>query len=349
MTIIHEIVHTTQPNHDYNKFGRELQDVIGIFFASPRADLYAGLLRSTFKKHSQTYNTLIKEYGKSTTKNLSKSFEGQEDKTDPSQINDGSRINSEKRGENGFRNDTGSETSSELSKKDKLGDVIASKLSKNKKIINVPASETQNKKEGLDFIFESNPNLAKVGTQEQYSAWINYLITQGKFKGTQATEILSHGTDQKFETFDKSKRGTATGVGNFKDEEKTPLDSMNAFFFSTDPTVSQQYGLIRRVNQIENIATILGYGLVSPQRFKEIRKYSPELADHLNQKAKEVSPEDLKQYIKDLYIKYDNISRDLGVGFLNSYNNYVRFGKQIKDLQNRKQEIFRKRTKKIKK
>jgi hypothetical protein len=160
MTIIHEIVHTTQPNHDYNKFGRELQDVIGIFFASPRADLYAGLLRSTFKKHSQTYNTLIKEYGKSTTKNLSKSFEGQEDKTDPSQVNDGSRINSEKRGENGFRNDTGSETSSELSKKDKLGDVIASKLSKNKKIINVPASETQNKKEGLDFIFDSNPELA---------------------------------------------------------------------------------------------------------------------------------------------------------------------------------------------
>jgi hypothetical protein len=195
-------------------------------------------------------------------------------------------------------------------------------------------------KKGIEDVFNQNPQLASIGSPEQYNAWINYLTTQGKFKGTQATEILSHGTDQKFETFDKSKRGTATGVGNFNDEEKTPLDSMNAFFFSTDSTVSQQYGLIRRVNQIENIATILGYGLLSPQRFKEIRKYSPELADHLNQKAKEVSPEELKEYIKDLYRKYDNISRDLGVGFLNRYNTYVRLGKQIKDLQNRKQEIL---------
>lgn len=164
ITIIHEIVHTTQANHDYNKFGRELQDVIGIFFASPRAELYTGLLRSTFRKHLQTYTNLTKEYGKSTTKNLSKSFEGQEDTTNPSQINDGSGTNSEKRGEGRSRDDRRSESSTDLSEKDKLGDVIASQLTK-----------TQQSGRNLDFYMG---NQALMDQEEGYEEEVTTTLSQ---------------------------------------------------------------------------------------------------------------------------------------------------------------------------
>ena len=195
-------------------------------------------------------------------------------------------------------------------------------------------------KPGVPELFESKPILASIGTPEQYSKWINYVTTEGKLAGTQATEILYHGSDKEFDTFDKTKRGIATGEGYFKDEEQTPIDSLNAFFFSTDPAVSEQYGLLRRITQIRNIASVLEYGLTNPARFKELRKYSPEFADHLKQKKEELTREELLSYIKDLYLRYRKVDDELGTGFLNQYNNYTRLGKQIKDLQNKKTDIL---------
>lgn len=208
------------------------------------------------------------------------------------------------------------------------------------KVTAQPTVQSGEVKEGITDLFESNPELASIGTPEQYSAWINYLTTQGKLAGTQATEILYHGSDQEFDTFDKTKRGTATGGGYFEDEAQTPIDSLNAFFFSTNKAVSEQYGLLRRVTQIENIANILGQTLFNGQRGQDIKKYSPELSEHLKEKQKVLSPDELKDYIRELYIKYDNVSRDLGTGFLNRYRNYSAMGMQIADLKNRKSEIL---------
>jgi hypothetical protein len=207
--------------------------------------------------------------------------------------------------------------------------------------LNKPTTQPQaGVKPGVSELFNSTPELASIGTPQQYSEWINYLTTQGKLAGTQATDILYHGTDKEFDTFDKTKRGSATGEGYFQDEEQTPIDSLNAFFFSTEPAVSEQYGLLRRIEQIENLTSVLSSTLINWSSAKNIRKYSPELADHLKEKQKELSTDQLKNYIKELYKKYDKVNKELGIGFLNQYNNYIKLGKQLQDLKNKKEDII---------
>lgn len=62
-------------------------------------------------------------------------------------------------------------------------------------------------KEGVDFVFEQNPELAKIGTKEQYSEYLETIFPESSMK-----DIVYHGTSSKFdeEKFDKSKLGTST-------------------------------------------------------------------------------------------------------------------------------------------
>jgi len=152
MTTLHEIVHTKEANHEYDGFGRELQNIIGVFFASPRAELYTGLLRSVFKRNLSTYEKLRNIYEKSTTKNNSKSFEGQEDSAESGSINDRSRIDTEKGTEVSKGDDSAS--TGGLGDTESLGDIILSKFSpdiKNQDLFLHLSSELNNK---LNF---SNP------------------------------------------------------------------------------------------------------------------------------------------------------------------------------------------------
>lgn len=205
-----------------------------------------------------------------------------------------------------------------------------------------PSTQQQTEvKEGVKELFDFYPELAAIGTPEQYSEWINYLTTQGKLAGTSATDILYHGSDQEFDTFDKTKRGSATGDGYFQDEEQTPIDSLNAFFFSTEPAVSEQYGLLRRVELIKTVTSLLGQGMgTAPSQLTRLKELLPDLYNHLKEKQTELSKEDLKNYIKQLYLRYSATNRKLGVGFLNQYNNYIRLGKHLKNLKNKKAEIL---------
>jgi hypothetical protein len=135
---IHEINHTTASGEGAN-FTTDLATLYGKIYATGKYGLYEGLFRSVYKKHFETFNRLKNEYDKSSTKNLSKSFEGNEIKRSDKGINDSNVENvpagqSSKRGYNGDTKDI--ET-------DRLGDVIASNLSKNKKIINSSTLQTQ--------------------------------------------------------------------------------------------------------------------------------------------------------------------------------------------------------------
>jgi hypothetical protein len=62
-------------------------------------------------------------------------------------------------------------------------------------------------KEGVDFIFEQNPELAQIGTKEQYSEYLDTIFPESKVR-----DIVYHGTSSKFdeEKFDKSKLGKST-------------------------------------------------------------------------------------------------------------------------------------------
>ncbi len=61
-------------------------------------------------------------------------------------------------------------------------------------------------KEGVSFVFEQYPELANIGTLEQYSNYLETIFPDSKVKN-----IVYHGTREKFDSFDKSKIGLNYG------------------------------------------------------------------------------------------------------------------------------------------
>ena len=61
-------------------------------------------------------------------------------------------------------------------------------------------------KEGVKEVFKENSELASIGTQEQYSQYLDTIFPDSKVK-----DIVYHGTDAKFDKFDKSFIGSKGG------------------------------------------------------------------------------------------------------------------------------------------
>lgn len=67
-----------------------------------------------------------------------------------------------------------------------------------------PEKQEGSMKEGVDFIFEQNPELAQIGTKEQYSEYLNSV-----FPESENQDIWYHGTDaEDLERFRISTQGT---------------------------------------------------------------------------------------------------------------------------------------------
>ena len=66
-------------------------------------------------------------------------------------------------------------------------------------------------KKGVDFVFEQNPELEKIGTKEQYSEYLDTIFSESKVK-----DIVYHGSRNEFEYFDKSKLGSYTNSPSAK-------------------------------------------------------------------------------------------------------------------------------------
>jgi hypothetical protein len=58
-------------------------------------------------------------------------------------------------------------------------------------------------KEGADFVFKKNPELAKIGTLEQYSEYLDTIFPDSKIK-----DIVYHASSNKIEKFRESMFGT---------------------------------------------------------------------------------------------------------------------------------------------
>lgn len=82
-------------------------------------------------------------------------------------------------------------------------------------------------KEGVDFVFEQNPKLAKLGTKEDYSKYIKTIFPESKVK-----DIVYHGSDERFYNFNKQKLGTST--------HKDVIKTVGGFFFSEDKSEVEQ-------------------------------------------------------------------------------------------------------------
>ena len=81
-------------------------------------------------------------------------------------------------------------------------------------------------KAGVSELFQSNPELANIGTPQQYSQYLDTIFPDSKMK-----DIVYHGSPNKIEQFDKSKLGINTGSESAK----------NAFFFASNPFTSFVY------------------------------------------------------------------------------------------------------------
>ena len=53
-------------------------------------------------------------------------------------------------------------------------------------------------KEGVDLVFDLNPELVSIGTMEKYSEYLDTIFPESKLK-----DIFWHTTDNKFDFFDK--------------------------------------------------------------------------------------------------------------------------------------------------
>ena len=115
-------------------------------------------------------------------------------------------------------------------------------------------------KEGVTDLFKEKPELASIGTKKQYSEWINYLTTQGELAGTEATDILYHGTYEEFEEFDEEKKGANTGINTYQSEDKSEQfysDSAHTIFFSDRKTNAISYTLLGRDKYLSEISNAL--------------------------------------------------------------------------------------------
>lgn len=70
----------------------------------------------------------------------------------------------------------------------------------------IPENNLEKKpvKEGVDFVFNQCPEIASIGSKEQYSEYIDSIFPDSKVK-----EIFYHGARSKFENFDIERGGTS--------------------------------------------------------------------------------------------------------------------------------------------
>lgn len=122
-------------------------------------------------------------------------------------------------------------------------------------------------KEGVDFVFEQNPELEKIGTREQYLQYLDTVFPESLEK-----EILYHGTasSQKIENFDFSRSSYG-----------------NAVFFTKDKKFAETYafdevrnGLVQA--EILDVKNVFDYK--DPGKIEELRPIISELI-HQNYKS----------------------------------------------------------------
>lgn len=121
--MIHEINHTVAWEEGAG-FTSSLAKLYGELYKSGKYPYYEGLVRSVYSKHFNVFQTLKQQYDKSSTRNLSKSFEGSrvEGSDSRSVPSDGKNVSDGKNAEGRVIGDKGNNQS------DKAGDVIAEKI-----------------------------------------------------------------------------------------------------------------------------------------------------------------------------------------------------------------------------
>lgn len=143
-------------------------------------------------------------------------------------------------------------------------------------------------KEGVDFIFEQNPELEKLGTKEQYSEYLDTIFPESKIK-----DMVWHGSLKKFENFDLENHSSS---GNFGIGIST----------TADKTFAQKYA--RGNGFLNGIILNIKNPFITSLRYKEYRG-----GNTFVPKVK------MSEYIKnDGILDYEGLDRD-SLKLLNQY------------------------------
>jgi len=115
-----------------------------------------------------------------------------------------------------------------------------------------PTQQISEAKEGVFEVFKDNPRLASIGTEQQYSEYLNSIFPESKIK-----DIVYHSTNTKFKEFDTSKAGSrAEGAGVAKTDKGAFGSGM---YFTPNSQYTKVYGKNTHavILNIENPKTII--------------------------------------------------------------------------------------------
>lgn len=221
-------------------------------------------------------------------------------------------------------------------------------------------------KEGVDFVFEQNPELSNIGTEQQYSQYLDTIFPDSKVK-----EIVYHGSPNYFEQFDKSKLGTYTKAASAKEgmffasskEVSKSYLNKRGKTLQVDDYIKQKYGNIKtlleksiaftgtirftvkgngyedtfyEVFSVLNNGTVIGYsetgdnyiiGNINTQEFVSNVNSTDDLSiDTIKNSINKSNKKDA-----DLYEKYIKRNKELSSTFDNSYGGYIDKNSDITD------------------
>jgi|688.fasta_scaffold00608_29 hypothetical protein len=176
-------------------------------------------------------------------------------------------------------------------------------------------------KQGVEELFRLRPELAAIGTPQQYTEYINTI-----FPGSAVKDILYHGTYEFFEEFIKDKRGSNTGSGTMTDKKRGETfntDSENAFFFTDNIDTALNYSFLGRYNYVEGIRGALNRIVLKSSDAQEAVNFLKTIPffDNLIKKAKADGKTNaeildiLRDVNKNIYRRIDTMDVP---GFVNS-------------------------------
>jgi len=197
-------------------------------------------------------------------------------------------------------------------------------------------SEKSTIKPGVQELFDSNPELASIGTVQQYSQYLDTIFPDSKVK-----DIVYHGSKYKFEKFDKSKLGSNT---NPNKEFPQFNDSYLGFHFTSNPEYYRarfEFGSKYEKNLNEYIAIL---NIKNPKDIADKNEFSQNDISY-------IKSEDVKNNDSIIYDYLDKVDFSKGEKTNIYTNNYVVFEpEQIHILGNKKDlEGFKEFVKKTKK
>ncbi len=209
--------------------------------------------------------------------------------------------------------------------------------------------EKSKTKEGVDFVFEQNPEIAKIGTKEQYSLYLDTVFPDSKVK-----DIMWHGSSSKFENFDlenySSSGNFGIGIHTTPDQSwaKRYAAGINGFLngiilniknpFITSLRYKEYYGgntFVPKIKMSEYIQNdgILNYEGLDRDSLKLINPYLIEYVGNKNNLGLPTYQEKVYSdpYLKEIVV-FENEQAYI-LGNQNDIENFKKFIENNKDSQ----------------